>query len=103
MTMPRMSLVFTVAKTFEEKLVDTLLANETAASAGFSTRDVSVYGANITYRTSMERVHGRVRGVEVCLVLDAAEAASLLAVVQQALPGRGVVYRLNAISESGEL
>ncbi|WP_370156470.1 DUF3240 family protein [Ferrovibrio sp.] len=96
-------LTFTAAKAFEEKLIDTLLADENASAAGFSTRDVNVYGAHITYRTAMEQVHGRVRAVEVSLVLPQPHAKAALESVRQALSGRDVVYRISTISDSGEV
>lgn len=102
MSTQQVCLTFIVAKAFEEKLIDILLADEMASAAGFSTRDVNVYGANVTYRTSMEQVHGRVRAVEISLLLAQAEATTVLGGVRQALSGRAVAYRLSTITDSGE-
>jgi len=103
MSIQTVCLIFTAAKAFEEKLVDTLLADETVSAAGFSTRDVNVYGANVTYRSTMEQVHGRVRGVEVSLVLPQSQAMTVLESIRQALSGRDLVYRISTISDSGEI
>lgn len=103
MTPQKVRLTFIAAKAFEEKLVDILLADEMAAVAGFNTRDINVYGANVTYRTPMERVHGRVRCVEVILLLEATDAAKLLDRIKQSFPGRDVTYRLNTVFDSGEI
>lgn len=103
MTTQKVRLTFIAAKAFEEKLVDILLADELAVAAGFNTRDVNVYGANVTYRTPMERVHGRVLCVEVILLLDAPGAQSLLDRIKLSFSGRDVTYRLNTVFESGEI
>ncbi|MBP7065171.1 DUF3240 family protein [Ferrovibrio sp.] len=103
MTTQQACLTLLVPKAFEEKLADILLANPVAASAGFTIRDINAYGANITYRTAMERVHGRVQGVEVVVIVQETEASAVLDEIKQAMPGRGVVYRLNTISDAGEI
>jgi len=103
MNTKKICLTLLAATVFKEKLSDLLLTNAAAAAAGFTIRDVSAYGAAAIYRTAMEQVHGRVHAIEIIMLLEPTAARSVLDDIRAALPGRGVEYRIGALTDMGEI
>jgi hypothetical protein len=101
--MTAVALVLLIPAALEEHVVDLLLDDEAAARAGFVTRDVRFHGDAASYHSVIEQIRGYTRVVEVTVTLPEPAVRTLLAAVSAALPGRGIVYRIVPITETGAL
>lgn len=96
------ALTIVAPRDLEEHLVELLLEQEVvAAEAGFTTRYVSAFGAHLVFPTVAEQIGGRVRRIEVSLLLSARDADELVAHLRQAVPGRGVSFSMTATRATG--
>lgn len=90
-------------KAWRAKRSDLLLAHEPAARGGFTTPDVRGHGEAATYHSVIEQIRGFARLVEITLTAPEPDIQSLLVSLGQALPGRGITYRLAPVLDSGVL
>lgn len=89
-------------KALEENMLDLLLEHETLAG-GFTTSEVEGHGRNVTYQSSAEKVRGRAHQVEMKIIMQHADAQTLLQDIKQALPGSNILYCITPVIESGSI
>lgn len=94
-------LTLTAPRVLEEKLVETLLAHEVAGSAGFTVREVHAYGRSLAFATVGEQISGRVRLLELRLVLSADCARAVVEHLTALLRGQNVAWQLAPLAASG--
>lgn len=103
MNPPSVSLTLVAPRMLEEKLVQTLLAHEVAGAAGFSVREIVAYGRTVNFRTVAEQISGRVRQIEVRMVLSADHAHQIVEQLKAEMPGQHVAWRIASVTAAGEL
>lgn len=94
-------LTLVAPRALEEKLIELLLAHETAGAAGFTVRELHGYGRSLVYTTIGEQISGRVRQVELRLVLPAGHAQEVTEHLAVALRGQNVVWQLTPLVTAG--
>jgi hypothetical protein len=87
----------------EEQIVDLLLAEEPIARAGFTTQDVRGHGEAAAYKSVLEQVRGFTRLVEIAVTAPESDIRSLLVGLKEALPDRGIAYRIMPVLTSDVL
>jgi hypothetical protein len=87
----------------EEQIADLFLAHEPIARAGFTTCDVRGHGEAATYQNVLEQVRGFTRLVEFALTAPESDIQSLLVSLKEALPDRGINYRILLVLASDTL
>ncbi|NVO17385.1 MAG: DUF3240 family protein [Rhodoplanes sp.] len=97
------ALVLLIPAALEEEVVDRMLDHDSVARAGFITRDVRFHGDAAAYQSVIEQVRGYTRVVEITVTLPEPDLRRLLASVSEALPGRGISYRIVPIAEASTL
>jgi nitrogen regulatory protein PII len=93
-------LTLIVPKALEDELLDLLLEHE-ALAGGFTISEVAGHGRNIAYQNSAERVRGCAQRVKTQIIMQHADAQTLLHDIRQALPRAPIVYYLTPVVESG--
>ncbi|MDO9372284.1 MAG: DUF3240 family protein [Gammaproteobacteria bacterium] len=119
MNSPDCCLTLIVPKALEENLLDVLLEHETLSrsrhpasrdtgtsmygAGGFTTSEVEGHGRNVTYQSSAEKVRGRAHRIEMKIIMQHADAQTLLQDIKQALPGSNIIYCITPVIESGSI
>ncbi|MCG6207272.1 DUF3240 family protein [Rhodopseudomonas sp. HC1] len=85
----------------KDEVVAAMLAHPPTADAGFIAREVEGYGHNADFDSVVEQVRGHTLAVEIVVALPEPEARGLLGVLGEELPGRGIVWRMIAVSAAG--
>jgi nitrogen regulatory protein PII len=93
-----LTLVF--PKILEENLVDHLLEHSELAS-GFTTSTVEGHGAGAAFHSAAEQVRGRAHRVQMQIVMNREDAATLIEHLKQDLPNREVAYWISPVLEFG--
>lgn len=93
-------LIIVFPKSLEENLVDHLLEHPELAS-GFTTSSVEGHGAGASFHSSAEQVRGRAHRVQMQIVMNREDAATLLAYLKENLPNREVAYWITPVLEFG--
>ncbi|MEO6696977.1 MAG: DUF3240 family protein [Gammaproteobacteria bacterium] len=93
-------LTLVVPKALEENLLDLLLENDALAS-GFMTSAVELHGRTVAYQSTTEQVRGRAQKVKVQIIMQHADAQTLLQSIKQALPRTNIVYYITPLAEFG--
>ncbi len=101
--MTPVTLILTAPRALEEKLVQLLLENEVAGAAGFSAREIVAYGRAMHFRTVAEQIGGRVRQIEVRMMLSADQAQRVVEQLKSGMPGQPVVWQIEQVTASGDL
>lgn len=81
----------------EEQILDLLLADASIARAGFTSQDVRGHGEAVTYQTAVEQVRGFTRLVEIAVTAPESDIQNLLVGLKEALPDRGIAYRMTPV------
>jgi hypothetical protein len=97
------TLTLLVPAALEEEVEGIMIEHEPIAAAGFTVRDVRYHGDDATFRNIVEQIRGHTRMIEVTATLPQPNAASLLALIGEALPGRGITFRTNPAGEIGRI
>lgn len=93
-------LIIVLPKNLEENLVDHLLEHPELAS-GFTTSYVDGHGAGAAFHSSAEQVRGRAHRVQMQIVMNREDAATLVAHLKEELPNREVAYWITPVMEFG--
>lgn len=102
MNPPDCCLTLIAPKALEENLLDLFLEHE-ALAGGFMTSEVEGHGRNVTYQSMAEKVRGHARQVRMQIIMQHADAQTLLHDIKQALPHVNIVYHITPVTESGSL
>ena len=94
-------LTLTGPRALEDKLVEALLAHEAAGAAGFTVREIHAHGRSLAFATVGEQISGRVRLLEVRLVLSADGAQDVVEQLAALLRGQNVAGQITAWAASG--
>lgn len=100
MNPPDCCLTLIIPKALEENLLDLLLEHE-ALTRGFITSEVEGHGRNASYQSSAEKVRGRTHQVEMKIIMQHADAQTLLEDIKQVLPHANIVYYMTPVTEFG--
>lgn len=103
MNPPSVILTFVAPRVLEEKLVQMLLSHEIAGDAGLSVSEIIAYGRNLHFRTIAEQVSGRVRQIEVRMILSADHAQQIVEQIKAEMPDQHVKWKIVSIMATGEL
>jgi hypothetical protein len=103
MNPPSVILTLVAPRVLEEKLMQMLLTHEVAGDAGLSVSEIIAYGRNLHFKTVAEQVSGRVRQIEVRMVLSGDHAQQIVEQLKAEMPGQHVVWRIASIMATGEL
>lgn len=103
MNPPSVTLTLVAPRMLEEKLVQTLLAHEVAGAAGFSVREIVAYGRTVHFKTIAEQISGRVRQIEVRMVLCADHAQQIVEQLKAEMPRQHVAWQIASVMAVGEL
>jgi hypothetical protein len=102
MSATRVCLTFVAGREIRDELIDHL-AEQSDLVPGFTSSDAEGHGPTVRLHSPAEQVKGRADRVLVRIVLDDAAAAELIARIERAFAGSGVVYWTTPISSSGSL
>ncbi|MBI2716266.1 MAG: DUF3240 family protein [Rhizobiales bacterium] len=103
MSPPSVILTLVAPRLLEEKLVQTLIDHEVAGAAGFSIREIIAYGRALDFRTLAEQISGRVRQIEVRMVLSVDHAQQIVEQLKAEMPGQHVAWQIAPIAAGGDL
>ncbi len=103
MNPPSVILTLVAPRVLEEKLVQMLLSHEMTGDAGLSVTEIIAYGRNLNFRTVAEQVSGRIRQIEVRVVLPANQAQQIVEQLKAELAGQHVKWQIAPIVATGEL
>lgn len=101
--MTPVTLTLTAPRGLEEKLVQLLLENEVAGTAGFTVREAVAYGRELEFRTVSERIGGRIRQIEIRMTLVEDAVSPLVDTLKSAIPDKDVTWQVAPVSASGTL
>ena len=101
MSPPKIVLTILAPRQIEERLTDVVLEHEPAAAAGFTSREVNGHGAAAAYHHVAEQIRGRTRLIELTIVTNEGDADGLMVRIANALPGRGITYRISLLRSAG--
>lgn len=87
-------------KNLEENLVDHLLEHPELAS-GFTTSYAEGHGAGAAFHSAMEQVRGRAHRVQMQIVMNREDVATLIEHMKEDLPNREVAYWVTPVLEFG--
>lgn len=102
-TITAVTLTLLAPATLEEELAGVFFDHEPTAQAGFMVRDIRFHGDKAAYRNIVEQIRGYTQMIEVTVTLPERDAASLLALLAESLPGRGITFRTNPVSKAGRI
>lgn len=94
-------LTLTAPRALEDKLVEALVAHEVAGADGFTVREVHAYGRSLAFATVGEQISGRVRLLELRLVLSADRARDVVEYLAGLLRGQNVTWQLAPLAAAG--
>lgn len=94
-------LTLTAPRALEDKLVEALVAHEAAGAAGFTVREVHAHGRSLAFATVGEQISGRVRLLEVRLILSDAHAQAVIEELTGLLRGQNVAWQITPLAGSG--
>ena len=99
--MSKFCLTLICSREVEEKLLDTLLTN--VEGEIFTSTPTFSHGTAQGRLSSVEKVMGRSRSVQVQIVLPDDELATLIELLKQRFKGTGLRYWASALSVEGEV
>ena len=99
--MSKFCLTLICSREVEEKLLDTLLSH--VEDVVFTSTPTFSHGTAQGRLSSVEKVMGRSRSVQVQIVTTDEELASLTELLQQRFKGTGLRYWASALSTEGEV
>ena len=99
--MSKFCLTLICSREVEEKLLDTLLSH--VEDEVFTSTPTFSHGTAQGRLSSVEKVMGRSRSVQVQIVTNDEELASLTELLQQRFKGTGLRYWASALSTEGEV
>lgn len=102
MNAPDCCLTLTAPKALEESLLDFLLEHDMLAS-DFTISEVAGHGRNTAYQSNAEKVRGHAQQVQMQIIMQHADAQTLLHDIKQALPRVNIAYYITPVTESGSL
>ncbi|MDP1708794.1 MAG: DUF3240 family protein [Gammaproteobacteria bacterium] len=102
MNTPDCCLTLIAPKALEENLLDLLLEHDALAS-DFTISEVAGHGRTVAYQSNTEKVRGHARQVRMQIIMQHADAQTLLHDIKQALPRVNIVYHITPVTESGSL
>jgi len=94
-------LTLTAPRALEDKLVEALVTHEVAGAAGFTVREVHAHGRSLAFATVGEQISGRVRLLEIRLVLSADRAQDVVEQLVALLRGQNVAWQITPLTASG--
>lgn len=97
------ALTLVAPRTFEEKLTQLLLEHDRAGAAGFTIRETLAYGRTLDLQTVSERIGGRVRQIELRLLLPADDVSPFVEWLRSAVRDRNVTWQVAPLSATGDL
>ncbi len=99
--MSKFCLTLICSRVVEEKLLDTLLTH--VEGEVFTSTPTFSHGTAQGQLSSVEKVMGRSRSVQVQIITTDDELASLIELLQQGFSGTGLRYWASALSVEGEV
>ena len=103
MTAPSVILTLVAPRMLEEKLVQMLLEHDVVGAVGFSVGEIDAYGRTMHFRTVAEQISGRIRQIEVRMVLSADHAQQIVDQLGSEMSGQRVKWQIAAVVATGEL